>query len=112
MILTGDMKVRMIRDPIGMPVRAAGWDLELSGMPGFRFFVDKRDGCLADGTWSVTELTSGARVVTGFTRLDAIERAESILAKIGRERFARRVADVTLRFNPLGLEELETDDGC
>lgn len=111
MILTSDMKVRFLRDPLGAPVRAIGWDLELSGAEGFRFFIDQRDWSLTGRFWSVTELTSGARVATGYDRVNAIANAEAILAKIGRERFARHVDDVTQEFEPLSLEELETDDG-
>lgn len=111
MILTSDMKVRMIRDPLGASVRVVGWDLELSEMLGFRFFIDERVEGIFGLTWSITELTSGARVVAGVSRLDAIDRAEALLFKIGRGRFAKRVAEVIEKFEPLNLEELENDDG-
>lgn len=111
MILTSDMKVRMLRGPLGDPVRAVGWDLELSEMPDFRFFIDERTEGVFGRTWSITELTSGARVVAGFSRLDAINRASVVLAKLGCKRFAKHVAEVVEKFEPLDLEGLGVDDG-
>ncbi len=97
--------IRTLRDVLGLPILVAGWDLAFEEMPGFRFFIDERGG--DGGGWSISELSSGARVAKQLDREDAIASAKRILAREGNTRFASFVGLVVAEFGELNKEAAE-----